>query len=461
MRTFLPENLIALSESFKAPLYVVGGSVRDFLCGFPVGKKSDWDICSPASEDAVLNAAREANFTVRNVYRNTGTVKLTDGEGIGYEFTRFRSDKYVRGVHTPSSIEFTSDMDIDARRRDFTCNAVYYDVKNGKFCDPLGGIDDILNGRLKTVAPAKKVFGEDGLRLLRLCRFASELGFSPDEDCLNEAKEHAALICDIVPERIFGELCAILRADEKHGVKDGAYRGLCLMRETGILTHVLPELALGDGMKQRADHHDYDVLEHSFRCVKYAPVSLRFAALLHDVGKPFCYLRDGNFYYHPKEGARIAREILLRLKAPTRLIEETEMLVSTHMRDLDCKMKEAKVRRALVGYGERLPLLLQLKQADFSACKDDLSPAPTVVKWNRILTQMREEGAPFRLSELNVKGNELISAGISPSCVGKILHELLRLCAVDAPLNQKEKLIARGRALFAELQNAAAKGEDA
>ena len=167
MKSLLPEHLIRLA-GLCPPLYVVGGSVRDYLLGYPPGPGADWDLSSPADEETFVSAAQRCGFTVRSVYRATGAVKLVDADGAGYEFTRFRSDKYVRGLHAPSEIVFTDDIQKDALRRDFRANAVYYDVGRGEYVDPLGGRKDIETRVLSTVAPASKVFGEDGLRLLRL-----------------------------------------------------------------------------------------------------------------------------------------------------------------------------------------------------------------------------------------------------------------------------------------------------
>lgn len=440
MNTLIPPPLKELASAISRPLYVVGGSVRDFLAGYSA-TLTDWDICSPASETEVETAAKQCGFHVNAVYRNTGTVKLTDRDGTGYEFTRFRSDKYVRGLHTPAEIEFTDDIGRDARRRDFCANAVYYDIAADKFCDPLGGMEDIREKKLRTVAPAKKVFGEDGLRLVRLARLAAQTGFAPDEECLAGAKENCSLICDIAPERIFSELDQLLLSDKKAGGAWGPWRGLHILRDTGVLAQIMPELALGDGMPQRADFHNYDVLEHSFRCVYYAPASIRWAALLHDVGKPFCFLRDGNFHAHPEEGARIAADILSRLKAPKKLTERVSLLVLLHMRDFDLRMKEGKVRREIVRVHDLLPDLFALRQADFSACKDDVSPAPGVVKWQNILTQMESEGVPFSVKELAVTGNDLTARGIRGERIGKMLEELLSYCTQDGARNTREHLL--------------------
>ncbi len=443
MKIPVPKNLAALADECPFPLYLVGGSVRDCLAGFPRAEKPDYDICAPVPEEELIAAAEKTGMRVKSVYRNTGTVKLSDTDGTGYEFTRFRSDKYVRGNHRPDSIEFTDDITKDARRRDFCANAVYYEIKSQTLCDPLGGIADIGGKILRTVAPAEKVFGEDGLRLMRLARLAAETGFSPDEEAIAGARKHAALLHDIAPERIFTELDLLLHAEIRHGAADAAYRGLCILRDTGVLAVLLPELAAGAGIGQRTDFHRYDVLEHSLRCVKYADRDIRFAALLHDVGKPFCMLRDGNFFQHADEGARIAREILTRLKAPKHLTEETAELVRLHMRDYNLQMREVKLRRELVRGYALLPKLLALKQADFSACKDDLSPAPAVVKWTKTLAAMREEGVPFTQKELAVNGNDVLKAGVAPDRVGAVLAELLNYCAENGTRNERGHLLSR------------------
>ncbi len=309
MKSTLPSALIRLAECCPAPLYVVGGAVRDSLAGLQSDTR-DLDICSPMPFDNFLTLAKQTGFEAKSIFKNTGTVKLKDGDGVEYEYCSFRSDRYIRGTHVPIETFFTADIELDARRRDFTANAVYFDVKNEVFVDPLDGIPAILEKRLTTVAPAHKVFGEDGLRLMRLARQSACLGFTPDEDCLNGAKANAHLIDDISAERIFSELNALLTADTKYGVQNGHYHGLKLLDEVGVLARILPELTLGKGMSQRADFHKYDVLEHSLRAALYAPPALRLAALLHDVGKPFCLIRDNAYKLHYIEGVWIAENIL-------------------------------------------------------------------------------------------------------------------------------------------------------
>ncbi len=442
MQRILPQNLVTLAQNCPTPLYVVGGAVRDFLAGLtPKNGQRDWDICAPLPPERFIPVAEACQFTVCATYKNTGTVKLKDPLGTEYEYSCFRSDVYVRGTHRPVSVYFTEDIVLDAKRRDFTANAVYYDIVAQRYVDPLQGIPAIREKRLTTVAPAKKVFGEDGLRLMRLARQVATLRFTPDPACLAGAKANAELILDISPERIFSELSALLFADEKYGVVGGQYYGLQVLSQTGVLDKIMPELTLGRGMRQRADFHNYDVLEHSLKAVYYAEPPVRFAALLHDVGKPLCAIRDGNSHAHPVEGARLAREILTRLSAPKKLIEETATLVELHMYDLDGNTGENKLRRFLVKHYPILEKLLLVKQADFSACKDDVSPAPTCVRWRALLRTMRKEGVPFTVKALAVSGKDLLDAGLPPPNVSRTLQALLLHTATTPKENKKEILI--------------------
>ncbi|MBP5242161.1 MAG: CCA tRNA nucleotidyltransferase, partial [Clostridia bacterium] len=175
---YIPRSLRSLAVGANFPLYVVGGSVRDFLSGYARKESdfSDWDISAPVLPNVLAEEAEKHGFTLKSVYKNTGTVKLCDQNGTGFEFTSFRSDEYVRGEHTPAKVYFTENIESDAKRRDFTCNAVYYEIKSKKFVDPLNGITDIENKGMRTVRESARVFGEDGLRLLRLARQSGQLG---------------------------------------------------------------------------------------------------------------------------------------------------------------------------------------------------------------------------------------------------------------------------------------------
>ncbi len=439
MYRLLPKNLQILASHSPAPIYVVGGFVRDFLIGSTAS--SDLDLSAPLSTDEFVELAKSCGFRILAVYQATGTVKCRDSEGFDYEFTSFRSDEYVRGKHTPEKIYFTNDIQKDAKRRDFTMNAVYYDVARRALVDPLGGIKDIEKRKIRTVDRAEKVFGEDGLRLMRLARQAGQTGFTPTHDCIEGAKRHANLIVDISPERVYQELCLCLHADERYHSANGHYEAFRILKETGVLAYIFPDLWKGKGLQQRADFHRYDVLDHSLRALLYAHPSVRLAVLLHDIGKPFCKLRDGNSFNHPIEGEILAKNALLSLKAPKKAVVETAELVRLHMYDFDGKTSEKKLRRFLVEHAPILEKLLLVKQADFSGCKDDPSPCPTVRRWTELLARMKEEKVPFSLKELKVRGDDLLSLGIPKEKISCLLRELLLHCANSPKENEKEHLL--------------------
>ena len=499
MRDFLPEPLILLARELKKqtgkPLYLVGGCVRDFLAGFSLAS-SDFDLCAPVPAETFKKIATACGFRADATYARTGTVKIskitaknTDGakkdienkvrpssvtcgdtfprggrldlaenctsggrlDKVEAEYAAFRSDKYIRGEHTPAETFFTEDISLDARRRDFACNAIYYDISADSFVDPLGGIDDVNAKRLRTADAPDKVFGEDGLRLLRLARFAGTTGFTPTAETIASAKKNAELIADIAPERVFAELKLILAADEKYGNERGVYEALKILDETRVLDGIFPELTAGRNLKQRADFHDHDVLEHSLRAAAYsvraggedvpAPFEVRLAALLHDIGKPAAYFRDGKFSDHPNMGAEICRAALTRLKAPVKTIAFIEDLTRWHMYDYDLKTKENKLRKFIVSHYDIFTALLLVKQADYSACKDDLSPAPCVIRLKNLEAKMRAENVPFSLKELAVRGNEIAPLLPSPRYVGATLNELLLHCAMIPSDNVKERLL--------------------
>ena len=440
MELKLNENLIKFSRTLKSPLYVVGGAVRNMLLN---GTADDVDLCAAISAEDFSCALKNFGFIINAVYPRTGTVNFSDGKQ-NYEYTAFRKEEYADGgTHSPIRTEFCEDIKEDALRRDFKCNAVYYDLAKGEIVDPLGGVEDIKNNVLDTVKQAEKVFCSDGLRLLRLARFAGELNFKPTENVLLAMQKYADNITDISPERIYSELNKILHADKKYAFSDpsGHYTALKILDQTRVLDRILPELTAGRGMAQRADFHKYDVLEHSLRCVLYAEDGVRLASLLHDVGKPYCMNRYGKYYLHFSKGVNIADKILNRLKADKKTTERVKSLIYTHMVDLDCSMRESKVREFIVLNRELLDDLIAVKQTDFRASLETEEVCPTILKWNSIISKMKKDGTPFSLKQLKITAKELEKIGFNGQGLGEELKRLFLLAVKDPTVNENSRLI--------------------
>ena len=442
----VPLPLKKLAENCSHALYIVGGYVRNFLISGMTSK--DIDIAGAISVKEMKEAAEKCGFKVCAEYKRTGTVVLSYWKQK-FEFTRFRVDEYEKGgAHKPRGTLFTDDIDSDALRRDFKCNAVYYDIKNDKLADPLGGAEDIKNRVLDTVCEPERVFCSDGLRLMRLARFAAELNFTPCARVLEGAKKYAANISDIAPERIFDEIKKILVSDATYEFSDkkGHYTGFKILEEIGVLNIIFPEITAGRGLSQRADFHKYDVLEHSLRTLLYADREIRLAAFLHDVGKPYCKIKYGTYRGHAEAGEKISEEILTRLKADTKTKKETGFLVRWHMFDLGSSEPETAIRKFIAANEKRFAALIKLKQADYSACKDDFSVCPTVERWTRVYQTMKSDGTPFSLKELKISALDLIGIGFKGKAVGEELAALFDFAVENPAFNDGYKL--RQRAEF-------------
>ncbi len=441
MKNLLNENIKNLAYKLPKPLYVVGGFIRNYIIN---GKPSkDIDLASSLPIEILKENLTEFGFSVVGEYKRTETLLFSDGVQK-YEYTAFRREVYEKGgAHTPIKTFLVEDVELDAKRRDFKCNAVYYDIKKGEIIDVLGGVKDIENKVLDTVIEPEEVFSHDGLRLMRLARFVGELGFTPTEKIMQVAKNNARNILDVSRERIFAELKMILVADKKYSFsqKNGHYLALKVLDETRVLDYIFPDLTLGRNMEQRKDYHKYDVLEHSLRAFLYAPKEMRLFALLHDIGKPYAMNKDGRYRLHAVYGEDLVRKALKNLLADNKTIEKAVFLTKNHMLDKNCETSESKVRAFIVENGENIKDLLAIMQADHTAYKDQLGVCPTVKKWQSIHSKMKKENAPFSLKELNITAQNLIDIGVKGDRIGKTLKKLLIHCAVNPKDNNLERLV--------------------
>ena len=430
----IPDSLRKLNEMSSCPIYAVGGFVRNKIAGLG---ETDIDIAGPAIAEA-LGISRRYQTKIVNYKLGTAIIRYNDDK---YEYTPFRVERYAPGgEHTPVEVRFTTDLRQDAMRRDFTCNSIYYDITNDKIIDPLNGIADIEKKIIRSYNP-QRTFSSDGLRILRMIRLAVETGFKIDGETAKAAKANAPLLRDISAERRRQELDRILLADTKYGVKWAHYRGLRLIQQLGLWKYLIPQLEDGAGLAQNPVYHMYDVLEHINQTVKFAAPDVRLAALMHDVGKPYCVAKFGNMHGHEVISAHIVRYDLgeYGLKYPNDVIEEVEWLCLNHMYDIARNTKEAKLKIFVAANFDRIDKLVELMEADNLA--RGMDDETREVRLKAVKQKLIEEGAPITLSDLKLDGSVLIREGIQPVKIGGVLNELWRACVIDPRLNNEAWLL--------------------
>ncbi|MGI5850289.1 MAG: CCA tRNA nucleotidyltransferase [Christensenellales bacterium] len=458
----LPESLQVLSKIFSGnghQLYLVGGFVRNIALGID---GSDVDVCSDARPEKALEFLRRAGLKVVEKALELGTIEVHldfNGKKHVFEHTTFRRDFYPRGGnHRPERVAFTTDICEDAKRRDFTVNALYINIGTGEIIDPTNkGLQDIKTKTIRAAAEnPEETIRDDGLRIMRMARFAAELGFSVSPDLLACAKKHAPLLNDISAERKRDELKKILVADTKYEVltKDEcAHRqGLFLLRQTGALPYILPRLSEGKGIAQSEVYHRYDVLGHGIHtCAAALPlIELRLAALLHDIGKPMA-LRQGNHMHgHELFGETLAKEELESLKFDNKTKRIVLPLVRNHMFDLEGRAKPKTIRRCAIRLGRDVfKLLIALRYADFMGSGYDTGSVISADNWQKELNRMVTLKVPWSIKEIAITGNEIMDIlKIEPSpIVGNIMSTLFYECVVHPEFNNPQTLKKRALAI--------------
>ena len=414
----------------ERPLYAVGGCVRDEILGREV---FDIDLTSACLQEEAEKYAKAAGMRVLLGSKRLGTVMIKGEKS--YEYTPFRVDSYPAGsgVHKPASVRFTEDIEEDARRRDFTVNALYYDILGGDTLDLLGGKADLDARLLRAVDDPRRVLGEDGLRIMRLYRFVAVLGFSAEEKTAAAAREMSGLLGDIAPERIRVELDKLLAGEH-------AAEGLRGLIGCGAMRVIMPEFCENIGVKQDPAFHMYDVDEHILRTVEYAPPRLRLAALLHDIGKGRCVREEGNMYRHAQVSAQMAEEIMTRLRYSKEQTRRTVRLVAAHMTDMRGDMRESKLRRFVAKNADIIDDLTELIIADARAACGN-ADREKCLRIARLRDKMQNEGVPFGVGELAINGNDVMAFGYKGEEIGKVLNELFDLCLRGEKKNERKILL--------------------
>ena len=404
----------------KAPVYLVGGSVRDMILGKEI---NDFDFATPLTPDKIREIFHREGIPTYPVGIEFGTVGVMIG-GKEVQITTFRKKEKYSSQSRKPEVEFGGTIEEDLSRRDFTINALALSPQ-GELIDPFKGGEDIKKKIIRTPLSPDTSFQDDPLRMLRAFRFQAQLGFEIEEGTFSSIRKNAFRTLYLSPERIQMEMDKLLVGE----YVDKALRGLM---DTKLVSFFLHELVPLENLHQSIELHHKDVWEHTVRVVKNSPPEklLRWAALLHDVAKPYVRTveEDGiHFYRHEELGARLTFQILTRLRYPKDFIKKVTFLVHKHMRPAlyNSSWTDSAVRRFIREMGENLEEVLKLARADITSYRRERVKE----RWELLgeLERRVEELKSVREIKSPVNGWEIMKRyGISPGPqVGRIKKIIL------------------------------------
>lgn len=430
----LPDHIRACLDALEAagfPSYAVGGCVRDDCLGLV---PHDYDICTAALPEETESVFADHRLVLAG--KKHGTIGVVTESDV-VEITTFRTEGDYRDNRHPQWVEFVTDIEKDLARRDFTINAMAWSPRHG-FADPFGGREDLNSKILRAVGDPEKRFQEDSLRILRGVRFAVRFGLRVDAETEAAMVSQAHLMDNLARERVFDELCKLLPLVTARD----------LSRFAPVLCRAIPELAPMVEYDQKNAHHIHDLYTHTALVVEHCPADLplRWAALLHDIGKPGSMTMgvDGQAHYHGHAAlsAEMADAVLHRLKAPTVLREQVVTLIAKHMTLPEPDKKY--LRRHLGRLGQdTMDALLQLQEADTLATGTvhdaELARFSEV---RAILEEIQAENSCLTLKGLALNGHDLMALGYQGKAIGQTLNHLLNLVLEEQCENTREALLS-------------------
>lgn len=406
---------------------LVGGAVRDEIMGL---KPKDLDFVINGDLNAGIDfsiwLAKKLNIFKQDsnpvVYPRFGTSKLSlknnnlNLPDLELEFVAPRQEKYTPGDRKPDVTG--GDLTDEVYRRDLTINSLLKNISNDKIIDITGnGINDIKKGIIRTTSNPDIIYSDDALRMMRTIRFSVKYGFEILPEVIDGIKKNSHLINTISSERISDELSKIL-------ISKDPSRGIQLLKDTGLLRHIMEEFNDAIGMTQNAHHKD-DVFGHTLNVLKNTPPELktRLMALFHDIGKTVTksVTNDGSvhFYGHEKEGQEIARKIMTRLKYPNELINTVVSGIGSHMMlkhggDDATKISDKSLRKFTSQVGDNLNHILDLIHADNISHADESSMPNQINNIKKRLEVLKNQ-LNKENSKIPINGKDLLDLGLKPS----------------------------------------------
>ncbi len=437
----VPKEVTKLAQAFKKNgerLYLVGGFIRNQLLGVDDSENLDIDVCSSCLPEKVIKIATENGFTANYLNKEMGVVEIE--KNLRVEHATFRQEKYAfSGVHLPENVEFIKDLNLDAERRDFRCNAIYYDILEEEIVDPLDGVGNIKKKIIQTTRRPEDVFRDDGERIIRMVRLASTLGFDVEKRTYEAAKSNIAKLGSISKNRIKEEFSQIVLADTEYkflpGKKYAHARGVQMLADLGALKIVLPALdaIYRSGLQ---DDRNKPLFDHVINVFAFSSPEVRLSALLHDAGKARAKLQYGNF-----NGEEEFSEIIIEknlgvdgLGFSKKIVERVKKVVLGVNFNKSGLEIAKNVKHFIAENHEEIELIISLKNAIALDKSNRRHGSYSAKVLNKTYEKMKKNNTPFTLSELNLKGDVLIKniPSLKVNKTGEILSKLLYKC-IDRP----------------------------
>ena len=429
------KNIISKFIENKAEIYIVGGAVRDLLLERQV---KDWDFTTNLTPEEMKKIFPKNSFC-NNAF---GTFSIVDKDEI-FEVTTFRTERGYSDNRHPDEVTWGKTLEEDLQRRDFTINALAIRMVEDKpeLIDLYNGQEDLKNKLIRTVGDPNERFNEDALRLMRAVRIAGQIGFKIEEKTLKSIQKNAHLINNVAGERIRDELFKILLSPTPS-------QGIEILKDSGLLKEIIPELLVGENVTQKGHHID-DVWTHNLKtldnCQTCNPIT-KLAALLHDVGKPLVMVGEGEariFHNHEVKGSRIALAIGKKLKLSNKELDQLFKLVRWHMFTVQETQTDKAVRRFIRNVTlDYIDEMIALRRADRlgSGAKE------TSWRWELFKQRIVEvQKQPFAVRDLKVDGKDVMEIlNIKPGPkVGEVLSAIFKEVEEKPETNERDILLEK------------------
>ncbi len=445
----IPAELKELAQIFeknKKELFIVGGYVRDSYLGIQSVLRDDIDLCSSVTPKELRAMLEGTKFEVRNINEKVGVLAIIGKRR--FEHATFRREFYESEAHTPDHVEFIDDLEEDALRRDFKINAIYFNIIEGTYVDPLGGLIDLKERQITTTKVPKIVFNDDPERILRLIRFAAAMGLSIPEDEMFYAKQNAYKIKFISKLRLRKEFEKLLTADQIYPElsysKDAHFKAMKFIGEIDSWQYILPAV---DALKNTSvkDKKGTPIYDHVLLCLKNASPEIRLAVLLHDCGKVKTMELRNNFF-GAKEFVKNIVDTNLGINGlgfSREIVENVTKTIIGYDFNKLCLAPKKVIRKFVFENNEVIENIVELKTIIKSEFKGYPAKSCSASILKKVYDDMLKNGAPFSRLDLMVRGDDIIKTfpKIRIENIDTLIERLLIKAALNPKSNNKESLL--------------------